>query len=132
MVLDYRPKCWSRSATAPSHRHGPACPNHPGVYFAPPANFTLDRLAAAGERCSRSAFPNPSDGSYAARGRATAWAGASGGFFFLVRLLARILAFGFGIAIDQFNDRHRRVIAIAKTRFDDAGIAAGAIGIAFG
>ena len=39
---------------------------------------------------------------------------------------AGILAFGFGFAIDQFDYGHRRVVTIAETRFDDAGITPGA------
>ena len=41
-------------------------------------------------------------------------------------------ALGVEVAIDQFDERHRRVVAIAETGLDNAGVAAGPISIALG
>src|SRR6185295_8608209 len=48
------------------------------------------------------------------------------------RRRAGILALGVGVAIDQLDHRHRRLVAIAEARLEHAGIAAGARGIALG
>src|SRR5713101_2028314 len=45
---------------------------------------------------------------------------------------AGILAFGFGIAVDQLDDRHRRIVAVAIAGLDDARIAAGPGGVTLG
>src|SRR6266568_985745 len=55
--------------------------------------------------------------------------------FFVLGLAADragILAFGVGVAVDQLDDRHRRVVAVAVAGLDDAGIAAGPGGVALG
>src|SRR3546814_15860247 len=56
------------------------------------------------------------------------------GVFELVRVhcRARILALGFGVAVNQFDDRHRRAVAGADTGLDHARIAALAVGITLG
>src|SRR5215470_1858650 len=46
------------------------------------------------------------------------------GLFLFGRARARILAFGFGVAVDQFDHRHRGIITVAVAGLDDAGIAA--------
>src|SRR5258708_31853161 len=46
------------------------------------------------------------------------------GFFGFGVDRAGILALGVGVAVDQFDDRHRRVVAVTVPGLDDAGIAA--------
>src|SRR5579862_752281 len=59
--------------------------------------------------------------------------GRLGGFRFVVLWTrAGILAFGGFVALDQFDDGHRRVVAVAEAGLDDAGIAARAAGVALG
>src|SRR5258708_17770092 len=45
---------------------------------------------------------------------------------------ARILALGVGIAVDELDDRHRRIVAVAEAGLDDAGIAARPSGVTLG
>src|SRR5215471_5360934 len=40
------------------------------------------------------------------------------------RAWARVLAFGFGVAVDQFDHRHRGIITVTVAGLDDADIAA--------
>src|SRR5213080_3820037 len=65
--------------------------------------------------------------------RRDAWV-LGGGFLFVGLDLDRagILALGVGVAVDELDDRHRRVVAIAEPVLDDAGVAASAAGIALG
>ena len=46
---------------------------------------------------------------------------------FLGPARAGILALGFGVAVDQLDQRHRGIVAIAIAGLDDAGVAAGAV-----
>src|SRR5271170_1280867 len=64
----------------------------------------------------------------------TGWAWSGGLVFVLFFGAGRagIFALGFRIAVDQFDHRHRRVVAIAKPGLDDARIAAGPADIPFG
>src|SRR5947209_19002851 len=55
------------------------------------------------------------------------------GFFFLARLdRAGILALGVGVAVDQLDDRHCRVITVAEPGLQDPGVSARPRGIALG
>src|SRR6185437_3621442 len=66
----------------------------------------------------------------------TARAASGRGFFglgvFPDLLRPGIDALGIRIAVDQLDDRHRRVVAVAEPRLENAGIAAGALGVALG
>src|SRR5260370_26246606 len=42
---------------------------------------------------------------------------------------AGILALGVGIAVDQLDDRHRRIVAVAEPGLDDPGVSAAPAGI---
>src|SRR5205809_7930362 len=53
-------------------------------------------------------------------------------FLFVAAHRAGILALGLGLAVDQLDDRHRRIVAVVVAGLDDAGIAAGPGGIALG
>src|SRR5580704_8226967 len=52
------------------------------------------------------------------------WKSGLRGFRGLFLHRARIQALGVDVAVDEFNHRHRRVVAVAEAGLDDAGIAA--------
>src|SRR5207302_4565282 len=85
--------------------------------------ITSSRTAAA-ETPSKSSRSETRAGKMPGSNRERWRSGRLGFFFALGAFRPGILALGFGVAIDQLDDRHWRVVAMAEPGLDDPGIAA--------
>src|SRR6201981_2276826 len=128
-TANHLPRAWAGPGKRPGiaapggrHLNSISRPLDIGSYYAPTVRAARVVDDTGKNRCPWRDGCRPSPGRGELRGL--------GFFFFLIRGRAGILAFGLGVAVDEFDQRHCRVVAITVAGLDDASVAAGTVCIA--